>query len=58
MSHRRSVSESAPQHGSTVVVYPEGVWYVGVHENDVAEIFSAHILGGRPVDRLIDRRYV
>jgi sirohydrochlorin cobaltochelatase len=47
-----------PERGSTVVVYPEGIWYVGVRENDVAEIFLAHILGGRPVERLLDRRYV
>lgn len=46
-----------PTEGSTVVVYPEGVWYVGVRASDVAEIFSAHIVDGLPVERLIDRRY-
>jgi (2Fe-2S) ferredoxin len=45
-----------PEQGSTVVVYPEGVWYVGVTASDAAEIFSSHIVGGRPVERLIDRR--
>jgi (2Fe-2S) ferredoxin len=47
-----------PQRGSTVVVYPEGTWYVGVQERDVAEIFAAHLIGGRPVERLVDSRYV
>ena len=47
-----------PARGGTVVVYPEGTWYVGVGEADVAEIFDAHIVGGRPVERLLDRRYV
>jgi (2Fe-2S) ferredoxin len=45
-----------PAEGSTVVVYPEGVWYLGIHASDVADIFSSHILGGRPVERLLDRR--
>ena len=46
-----------PERGSTVVIYPEGTWYVGVQASDVAEIFAAHLLAGRPVERLIDRRY-
>ena len=42
--------------GATVVVYPEGVWYGKVGEDDVEEIFREHVLGGRPVERLrIDR---
>lgn len=47
-----------PEHGSTVVVYPEGTWYVGVRERDVGEIFADHLVGGQPVERLLDRRYV
>ena len=46
-----------PTRGSTVVVYPEGVWYVGVTVADVAQIFDEHIVGGRPVERLTDPRY-
>lgn len=38
--------------GAAIVVYPEGVWYVDVTEQDVDEIFREHILGGRPVERL------
>ena len=38
--------------GPSVVVYPDGILYVGVQTADVAEIFDEHLLGGRPVDRL------
>jgi len=40
------------EHGPTVVVYPEGVWYGGVGPGDVAEIIESHIVGGQPVERL------
>jgi (2Fe-2S) ferredoxin len=40
------------EHGPTVVVYPDAVWYGGVTEADVDEIIDAHIVGGRPVERL------
>jgi toluene monooxygenase system ferredoxin subunit len=35
-----------------IVFYPEGVWYAGVQESDLEEIFTSHIVGGRPVERL------
>jgi len=38
--------------GPNVLVYPEGVLYVGVKPGDIAEIFDEHLLGGRPVERL------
>uniref|UniRef100_A0A372IV89 (2Fe-2S) ferredoxin domain-containing protein n=1 Tax=Paracidobacterium acidisoli TaxID=2303751 RepID=A0A372IV89_9BACT len=41
------------EHGPTVVVYPEGVWYGGVQLQDVQEIVSEHLVAGRPVRRLI-----
>ena len=31
------------QHGPTVVVYPEGIWYGGVSEANVSELFDAHL---------------
>jgi (2Fe-2S) ferredoxin len=40
------------EHGPTVVVYPDTVWYGGVTEADVAEIIDRHIVGGEPVERL------
>lgn len=40
------------EHGPTVVVYPDGVWYGFVTESDIDEIIDTHILGGMPVTRL------
>ncbi len=40
-------------YGQTIVVYPEGVFYVGVEVKDVAEIVEEHILNNRPVERLV-----
>jgi (2Fe-2S) ferredoxin len=39
-------------HGTTIVVYPEAVWYGHVTLDDVDELFREHVLGGRPVERL------
>jgi (2Fe-2S) ferredoxin len=38
--------------GPSVLVYPDGVMYVGVEASDVEEIFDRHLLGGEPVERL------
>jgi (2Fe-2S) ferredoxin len=40
------------EHGPTVVVYPDTVWYGGVTEADIDEIIDRHIVGGTPVARL------
>ena len=40
------------EHGPTVVVYPDTVWYGRVTEADIAEIIEQHIVGGQPVTRL------
>ena len=40
-------------HGPMMVVYPENVWYAGVKESDLPEIFESHIKGGTPVTRLV-----
>jgi len=39
--------------GPTLVVYPEGVFYVGVQPSDVEEIIEEHIIANRPVQRLV-----
>ncbi len=41
------------EHGPTVVVYPEAVWYGPVGTADVAEIVASHLVAGRPVERLM-----
>ena len=38
--------------GPMIVFYPDDVWYAGVQESDLEEIFISHIVGGRPVERL------
>jgi (2Fe-2S) ferredoxin len=40
------------EHGPTVVVYPEAVWYGHVQAADAEEIVTEHLVGGRPVERL------
>ena len=40
------------EHGPTVVVYPEAVWYGHVQPEDAAEIVAEHLVAGRPVERL------
>ncbi len=40
------------EHGVSVVVYPEGVWYARVTVADVDEIVESHLIQGRPVERL------
>ena len=35
------------------VVYPEGVWYTYVDEQDIDEIVDAHLKGGQVVERLL-----
>jgi (2Fe-2S) ferredoxin len=43
----------ACERGVSVVIYPEGVWYERVTKADVPEIVREHLLGGRPVARLL-----
>ena len=42
--------------GPTVIVYPEGIWYARVQSEDVPIIIEEHLIEGRPVERLINRR--
>lgn len=39
--------------GPTLVIYPEGTFYVGVGVADVSEIVESHINKGIPVERLL-----
>jgi (2Fe-2S) ferredoxin len=43
------------EHGPNVVIYPEAVWYGGVTLADVEEIVESHVVGGKPVERLMLR---
>ena len=39
--------------GPTIAIYPEGTFYVGVQKADVKEIIESHIIGHKPVERLL-----
>ena len=41
--------------GPTMVIYPEGVWYRYESREDLDEILSTHLLGGKRVERLLLR---
>jgi (2Fe-2S) ferredoxin len=41
------------EHGPNIVVYPDAVWYGHVTESDLDEIIESHIIGGKPVLRLL-----
>jgi (2Fe-2S) ferredoxin len=40
------------KHGPNAVVYPGGVWYLGIREEDVPEVVERHLEGGEPVEHL------
>jgi (2Fe-2S) ferredoxin len=39
--------------GPNILIYPDGVMYSGVQAADVAEIVDEHLVGGKPVERLL-----
>ena len=41
------------EHGPTIVVYPEAIWYGFVKTEDIEEIVQTHLIGGVPVERLV-----
>jgi (2Fe-2S) ferredoxin len=40
------------EEGPVCVVYPEGVWYTYIDEEDIGEIIDSHIINGQVVERL------
>jgi (2Fe-2S) ferredoxin len=53
MRVQRAGCLDACEHGPSMVVYPEGIFYGGVQESDISQIIDEHILNDRPVERLI-----
>jgi (2Fe-2S) ferredoxin len=39
--------------GPVAVVYPQGIWYTYVDARDIDEIVESHLVGGKPVERLM-----
>lgn len=40
------------EEGPVLVIYPEGVWYTYVDEQDIDEIIDSHLVAGKVVERL------
>ena len=40
-------------YGPIVVVMPDNIWYKGVTMDDLEEIVDSHLIGDKPVERLI-----
>lgn len=45
----------ACEYGVAAVVYPDAIWYGGITVDDVDEIIESHLIGDRPVERLLIR---
>ncbi|MEG4984511.1 (2Fe-2S) ferredoxin domain-containing protein [Microcoleus sp. BR0-C5] len=43
--------------GPMVLVLPEEVWYSGVCQEEVATITDQHLRGGKPVERMLYRKF-
>ena len=43
------------EHGPSVTVEPEGIFYIHVQAEDAAEIVRSHLRDGKPVERLFYR---
>lgn len=41
------------EHGPTMVIYPEGIWYSCKTKADVDEVLERHVRGGEKVERLL-----
>jgi len=41
------------ERGPVVVVYPQGVWYTWIDEEDIDEIIEQHLQQGQVVERLL-----
>ncbi len=39
--------------GPSVMVHPDNVWYMKVNPEDAQDIIEQHIIGGKPVERLL-----
>ncbi len=39
--------------GPVIVIHPDNVWYARVRVDDLDEIVESHLIGGRPVARLL-----
>lgn len=45
------------QIGPAVMIYPEGIWYHSVLPEEVQEIVEQHLIGGKPIQRLLAKQF-
>ena len=41
------------EQGPAIVIYPQGVWYTYVDQDDIEEIITSHLQNDQPVERLM-----
>lgn len=41
------------QTGPAVLIYPDGIWYHSVTEDDVEDLVESHLINGSPLQRLL-----
>jgi (2Fe-2S) ferredoxin len=46
------------EHAAVCTVYPDNVWYSFVKPKDVQEIVDQHLVGGKPVERLLHKNNI
>jgi (2Fe-2S) ferredoxin len=39
--------------GPLMVIYPQGIWYSMIDNEDIEEIIQSHLVQGKPVERLL-----
>ena len=44
---------SRSETGTSIVIYPEGIWYSFTDQNDIDEIIEGHLIQGNKVERLM-----
>ena len=41
------------EQGPVIVIYPQGIWYTYVDQDDIEEIITSHLQNDQPVERLM-----
>ncbi len=41
------------EQGPVIAIYPQGVWYTYVDQDDIEEIITSHLQNDQPVERLM-----
>jgi len=41
------------EQGPVIAIYPQGIWYTYVDQDDIEEIMTSHLQNDQPVERLM-----